>query len=630
MSKRWLFFSFLLVLMVVLFGGSRPVAAAAPPLEPANTVREITAEEVEGFVDRYIESNMESAQVPGLVVTVVHDGQVILSNGYGYADIATQRPMTAQTNLRAGSVSKPVMSAAVLQLVEQGKIALDEPVSTYITDLPLEDRFGSASTVSQLLTLKGGYADTVLLSHSSSLEEWQPLDEYLAENLEPRAMPPGLVHSYSSWEHALLGYAVEQVSGQPYDRIVDQNLFQPAGMTRTTFSQPLPQDILDNLAIGYNYAGGEYDVVPLDYVLLSPGIALVTTGEDMGRFMLALLNEGNLNGRQIMEAETAESLLTRQEEVHPYSRGRSYGFSEITLAGRQGFYHDGNGIGFGNRMILMPSREFGIFLSINHRPLAPDAGPTPAYRFMRELSTALIERYIPADEVEAPTVQPLADAAERASRYTGHYRLAGTPQNDFFKMGALMDNVDVSNNHDGTITIGSKFYIEVEPLVFQSLADLGFFVIFVEDEQGQVEFLTFGGTGSYKKVAWYETAGLQMALLAAMVLVFLASLIALPFAGRRHWPVGAIALLNLIFVVGVGIMMFRADLIAFFKEIPTVTSLLLLLPWLSAVLVVVLPLYWLKVGRRGSTGRIKIYYGLTTMAAVAFTWFVFYWHLYLP
>ena len=225
------------------------------------------------------------------------------------------------------------MSAAVLQLVEQGKIALDEPVSTYITDLPLEDRFGSASTVSQLLTLKGGYADTVLLSHSSSLEEWQPLDEYLAENLEPRAMPPGLVHSYSSWEHALLGYAVEQVSGQPYDlkgkagmiisnRIVDQNLFQPAGMTRTTFSQPLPQDILDNLAIGYNYAGGEYDVVPLDYVLLSPGIALVTTGEDMGRFMLALLNEGNLNGRQIMEAETAESLLRRALELGVDAPGR--------------------------------------------------------------------------------------------------------------------------------------------------------------------------------------------------------------------------------------------------------------------------------------------------------------------
>ena len=78
---------------------------------------------MEAFVDNYVSEKMEQAHVPGLAIAVVHQGELVLAKGYGYADLDTRQPMTAQTNLRVGSVSKPVTSAAVLQLVERGFVS---------------------------------------------------------------------------------------------------------------------------------------------------------------------------------------------------------------------------------------------------------------------------------------------------------------------------------------------------------------------------------------------------------------------------------------------------------------------------------------------------------------------------
>ena len=159
------------------------------PSSEAATAPQNSPEPLTTFVDAFVEEKMAASHAPGLVITIVYQGEVVLSRGYGVANIKTNRPMTAQTNLRAGSVSKPITSAGVLQLVGNGQIALDAPVSDYLTELPLEDEYGAAGTVAQFLTLKGGYADTVLQTHSPTLEGWQPLADYLQDNMPPRVLP---------------------------------------------------------------------------------------------------------------------------------------------------------------------------------------------------------------------------------------------------------------------------------------------------------------------------------------------------------------------------------------------------------------------------------------------------------
>jgi CubicO group peptidase (beta-lactamase class C family) len=365
---------------------------------------EIDPESLEAFLDEYIPENMERSHVPGLVITVVEGDEVLLSKGYGYADLENRIPMTPQTNVRAGSVSKPILSTAVIQLVAQGLLDLDAPVSEYIVDLDLVDEYGPASTVGQLLNHEGGYEDQVVLSHSPDFEGWEPLGDVLRADLPPRAFAPGLVQSYSSWDYALLGYAIEQVTGLPYEDAVAELLFAPLGMENSTYAQPLPPEIYDDLAVGYgyNYSTTGYDIVPHDFVRMSPGVALVTNGEDMGNYMRALLNGGSLGGNRILEDEALAMLLERQASAHPFSRGRSYAFHELTLAGRKVLYHDGNGIGFMSRIVLMPEQDVGIFISVNHRNLGEGMWLTQAAAMVKTLSTEILENFVPATEIEIP------------------------------------------------------------------------------------------------------------------------------------------------------------------------------------------------------------------------------------
>lgn len=127
--------------------------------EMARPQENIAREKIEDFLDEFIRENMERSHAPGLVIVIVQGDQVLISKGYGYADLENRIPMTTQTGVRAGSVSKSLTATAVLQLVEKGILELDAPVSNYITDIDLEDDYGLASTVRQLLNHMGGYTD---------------------------------------------------------------------------------------------------------------------------------------------------------------------------------------------------------------------------------------------------------------------------------------------------------------------------------------------------------------------------------------------------------------------------------------------------------------------------------------
>ena len=461
-----------------------------------------------------------------------------------------------------------------------------------------------------------------------------PLGDVLRADLPPRAFAPGLVQSYSSWDYALLGRAIGQVTGLPYEDVVAELLFAPLGMENSTYAQPLPPEIYDDLAVGYgyNYSTNGYDIVPHDFVRMSPGVALVTNGEDMGKYMRALLNGGSLDGNGIFEDESLAMLLERQASAHSFSRGRSYAFTELTLAGRKVLYHDGNGIGFMSRMVLMPEQGVGIFISVNHRNLGEGMWLTQAAAMVRTLSTEILENFLPETEVEIPQVQPLPDRADHIERFTGHYQKAGISRRDFFKLEAMLDNLNVKDNGDGTLSIGSGVYVEVEPLVFQNVESRGFFVVFVENQAGEVEFLTFGGTGSYQKVPWYQSKNVQIVLVGAIILVSLAMLIAWPIKRQGHWMAWAVSLLNLGVIVGVSMFFVEeiTDLLLFFKTIPIGVRILFAIPWIIGILSLSLPVFLVLMWKDGDTswwGR--THYLLVTLVSFAVFWLANFWNLIL-
>jgi len=623
------------MLFSAFLGQEKTAIAKSQSIQTSSRPQEIDPESLETFLDEYIPENMEASHVPGLVITVVEGDEVLLSKGYGYADLENRIPMTPQTNVRAGSVSKSVLATAVIQLVEQGLLDLDAPVSEYIVDLDLEDEYGPASTVGQLLNHMGGYPDEIVLSHSPDFEGWEPVGDVLRADLPPRAFAPGLVMAYGSWDYALLGYAIEEVTGMPYEDAVADILFAPLGMESSTYAQPLPPEVYDSLAVGYgwNYSKNRYSIVPHDFVRASPGVSLVTNGEDMGRYMRALLNGGSLDGNRIFEDKALAMLLERQASAHPFSRGRSYAFFELTLAGRKVLYHDGNGIGFMSRIVLRPEQDLGMFISVNHRNLGEGMRLTQAAAMAKTLSADILENFVPETEVEIPQVQPLPNRADHIERFTGHYQIAKRSRNDFLKLEALLDNVNVKDNGDGSLSIGSGVYVEVEPLVFQSVKSPGFFVIFVENAVGEIEFLTFGGgTGSYQKVPWCQSMNLQRILLGVIFLVSLSMLIAWPITRQGHWMVWAVSLLNVGLIVGVGMLFVEqiTDLLLFFKTIPVSVRILFAIPWIIGLLSLSLPVFLVLMWRDGeSSWWGRAHYLLVTLASFAVFWMASFWNLIL-
>lgn len=233
-----------------------------------------------------------------------------------------------------------------MQLVEQGKLDLETDVNTYLDFTLPGEIMGAAGkaappiTLTHLMAHTAGFEDVGAGLFQLSEDQMIPLTEYVRTHLPTRVFPPGELAAYSNYGTALAAYIVELVSGQPFADYVEHHIFEPLGMKRSTFRQPIPEHLADNVAFGYRYIDGEAVAAEFLYVLEAPG-SLSTTASDMARFMLAHLHGGELGGERIMQEERRQ--CARVFRIHGQwasgfvsSRSRdSLQFSFVLVAGRR-------------------------------------------------------------------------------------------------------------------------------------------------------------------------------------------------------------------------------------------------------------------------------------------------------
>jgi CubicO group peptidase (beta-lactamase class C family) len=231
-------------------------AAAANFSAPSNgpTTHEFTRPDVEEFFDLLIADQLARENIAGAVVGIVKDGQVVFAKGYGYADVAKGIPVTADASLfRIGSISKLITWTAAMQLVEQKKLSLDEDVNTYL-DFKIPPAFGKPITLRNLMTHSGGFEDTWRYMGVEDPQQAIQLESYVKNHLPRRVYPPGEVSAYSNYGATLTGYLVQRISGKRFEDYVDENIFRPLGMNRTTFAQPAPAELAPLVSQGYGVA----------------------------------------------------------------------------------------------------------------------------------------------------------------------------------------------------------------------------------------------------------------------------------------------------------------------------------------------------------------------------------------
>ncbi len=447
-----------------------PKAASAPARTPVPAgAHQLTAEDVNAWLDGYMPYALHSGDLAGAVVVVVKDGQVLSARGYGYADIAKRTPVDPyRTLFRPGSVSKLVTWTAVMQQVEAGKIDLDADVNRYL-DFKIPAYDGQPITMRQIMTHTSGFEEQAKYLIVNDPKQLMSLGEFVKHWTPERIYAPGTTPAYSNWATTLAGYIVQRVSGMPFDDYVERRIFTPLGMRYATFRQPLPAALAPLMATGYPRASEP--AKPFENVTPFPAGSLSASGVDMARFMIAHLQ----NGRGILKPETAAMMHDSPlAKVNPYSlipplNRMELGFFETNINGREVIGHLGDLSNFHTSLHLFMKDGVGLYMSFN------SAGKEGSAHTLREaLFSDFANRYFPSTEHDGRVDAKIA--AAHAQAMTGLWRNSRRSASSFLSLIYLLGQTHVGVGSKGELVIpdlkgaggGVRQWVEISPWLWRA------------------------------------------------------------------------------------------------------------------------------------------------------------------
>ena len=595
--------------------------------------------EFEAFLDGIMTTHMRANHIAGAIVSVVKNGELFLSKGYGYADVLKKKPVSAdKTMFRPGSISKLFTWTAVMQLVEQGKLDLDTDINKYLKDFKIPETYPEAINLKDLMSHSPGFEEVITGMAVKKAEDLEPLGKFLADHIPERVLPPGRFTAYSNYGTALAGYIVETVSGLPFEEYVEEHIFKPLGMNQSTFRQPVPANLTEDMSVGYKYEKGRF--VSQEFELINgmaPAGSLSASADDMAKFMIAHLHLGQGINNRILQEETAREMHTRFFAHDPRIDGNAHGFWEYSINGFSTIGHGGDTLLFHSLLVLIPEEDFGFFVSYNS--VGGGGGP----RF--QCFNAIMDRYFPAESV--PALEPSKDARKKMKRLFGTYNINRIVHTSYEKIAVLMMTMNVKADKDGSLLTSmggeTRRWIEKGDLIYQEY-DGQDQLLFRADKDGKITNAFIGRAPyfAFDRMKGHETPGFHLFILGLTGFFFL-SVLCWPVGALRRkicgltvefgkgskvarWSAGTMSGLNILFLLGfVGVM---SDPYSIMFGVPTALKVVLIFPLLAAVLGITsfafMVLAWIK----GYWNRCsRVHFTLIFLAEVLFLWFLNYWKL---
>jgi len=480
----------LLCFFVAVMGQApnEPVApkkdTSQPPVpgQAASGPHEMTAADVEAFLDGLVPLQIKEDDVAGVTISVVKDGKLLFAKGYGYADVEKKKPVSPQETLfRPGSISKLFTWTAVMQLFEQGKLDLDRDVNEYL-DYKIPDAFGKPITLKNIMTHTPGFEEQIkdlFLTDSTKPN----LGQYLKTHIPARIYPPGTVPAYSNYATAVAGYIVERVSGKPFDEYVAENILKPLNMTHSTFTQPLPSELAPLMSSGYRL--GSAEAGPFEIINAFPAGSLSSSATDMAQFMMAHLADGQLGNAQVLKPETARLMHSRLFALDDAANAMCYGFYEESRNGHRIIGHAGDTIYFHSDLHLVLDQKLGFFVSYNSAGRGGGGGRLNLWH-------AFLERYYPYTASGTTS----ATAKDDAKAVSGTYVLSRRAEKSFLKTASLLSQFTVSPVGDGDIEIPQLTGVNGKPKRWQGIGPMTFLerdgqdkLIFKPDQSGRMQMV---------------------------------------------------------------------------------------------------------------------------------------------
>ena len=303
----------------------------------AGTLAQAQNSSLDAAVTKYVKAEMQRQHIPGLSLLIVGKGKTLRAGGFGLANVELQVPAKAETVYQSGSVGKQFTATAVMMLVEEGKIGLDDPLTKYFQDAPAS---WNEITVRELLSHTGGFGDYP--KKFDFRKDWT--EDELIKVVEgiPLAYPPGTKWDYSNLGFLTLGVLIHRVTGQFYGDFLEQRIFHPLGMNTTRIISEA--DIIPNRAAGYRLVKGELK----NQEWVAPALNTTADGSlyftilDLAKWDAALYTETLLKKSSLDQMWTVAKLKNGEPNKGNYG----FGWFVEQRNGHRCIHHDGAWQGF--------------------------------------------------------------------------------------------------------------------------------------------------------------------------------------------------------------------------------------------------------------------------------------------
>ncbi|MEK5080100.1 serine hydrolase domain-containing protein [Solibacillus sp. FSL W7-1436] len=415
--------------------------------------------ELKEYLDEYA-SKYIGMTTAGANVLIVKDGEIFLNTTYGFADVENQVKITTDTVFEWGSITKLLVWTSVMQLVEQGKLKLDEDIRTYLPEGFLTKiQYDSPITMLNLMHHNAGWEEKFTDLFYMSPNEIKPLDEMLHITEPFQVHEPGSVVAYSNYGVALAGFIVEQLAAQPFYEYVNEHIFSVLDMKNTTI-HPTQEDNT-NVATKrdeiYGYIvnnDGEFTISKNEriYIGLYPAGSAIGTITDAAKFMMALMPADGTNSPLFQNNRILNEMLTTSDFYDDGFPRNAHGFW-------RGLYtvdvleHAGNTDSFSSNFSFSKDENMGVIVFTNQ---AGEAGLSYG------LPTLLFGEY-PAQE----DIQTLPNAQE----LEGSYYMARLPYKGFTKMYSALSIGRFEATDSNSIDAFGMKLEQIAPYLYKSLDD---------------------------------------------------------------------------------------------------------------------------------------------------------------
>ena len=359
----------LLILVAFMNCGTRAQSLADDPR--VASVLKIT--------EQWIDSQLDYNDIPGMSAGIVYDQELIWSRGWGYADVDKKIPASPDTIYSICSISKLFTSIGIMQLRDEGKLRLDDPIAKHLSWFDIKDKYPDAPeiTIGGILTHSSGLPREADYPYWTGPEHKFPTREQIIEALsgQEELYPADTYFQYSNLGMSLLGEVIAAVSGKPYAQYIRENILTPLGLQNT--SPEIPEEQRGKqLATGYSVRlrDGSRKVIPFYHVNgIAPAAGFASTAEDLARFaswQFRLLENGD---REVLAANTLKE-MHRVHWLDPNWRTtRGLGFSVSRRNDKTYVGHGGSCPGYKTQLSLRPKDKIAVIVMTNAHDVSPSS-----------------------------------------------------------------------------------------------------------------------------------------------------------------------------------------------------------------------------------------------------------------